>query len=594
MVIKRSQLISVCLLVAASSIALVEYVSYPPVGLSVSSDQWGDEDDPFNVGEEGWDGGAREEHYEVSQSNSDEGWSSEDAAGGNDGDGMIAEGAGRGSGEVSALQKDGGQKKGSGENGSDGLVATQQRKTSEKESISKWASEDGERRSQHASPSTGPEKRERHSSMGGYDRNRRRDSSLASLEKQMRELIAGGDDEKLRQAAGIGQASVRAKTSLTDGKTTVSIGKGDTLASVLSRLGISKKEAHDASNSLTSVFDLKNLKIGQEIAVVVSKGALKSIELSDGLRYRIISTRSESGRFKAQKVGIPVKKIVRTVSGAMSPRNPVEGLVKNGVQKKIAAEAMRAVNSVTNVHVSKDPINYEFLYNEVYNENGNVVGPPELVYASVLVRGQIFRVYKFQNEGTSEYVDSNGVRLSSLAKSCSMLSRPLSLMKVNSGFGYRVHPTRRSYHMHTGVDLKAPVGTPVYASASGTVSSASYYAGYGKYIKLTHSGGVQTAYGHLSRISVRNGQNVKQGQVIGYSGSTGRTTGAHLHYEVLRNGKFINPLSFVKQNPERLSGIQLVKFNRLKKQVNLQVVGLTPTTTTTKGNLKRTAIKKYS
>jgi murein DD-endopeptidase MepM/ murein hydrolase activator NlpD len=533
LVIKRSQFVSVCLLAVASSIALLEYASYSPVRLPT---QWVDEEAFMDDG--------NEQLNEVPEYDDEEG----------------QEGP------------QGGQREGYEE------------KTNKLHGYA-------------------PIKEEQSEGHGVTEQGSPQDSPLANLEKQMRSLI--GEDEEEAQSGSAGEQTVKAppseitsemktpakKAVKTNGRVTVTIGKGDTLASVLTGLGIDKKEAHEACGTLISIFDLKNLKIGQEITIKSSEGSLESVELNDGFRYKVVAEKDEAGKFKARKIEVPVKKIIKTVSGSVSPQNPVDGLVKNGVKKKIATEAMRAVSSVVNVCATKEPINYEFLYNEVYNNQGHAVGAPELIYASVLVRGQIFRVYKFQNGGVSEYVDSNGVRLSSIMKSRNMLSNPLSTMKVNSGFGYRVHPTRRLYHMHTGVDLKASSGTPVYASANGVVSSASYYAGYGKYIKVSHSGGIQTAYGHLSRIAVRAGQNIRQGQVIGYSGSTGRTTGAHLHYEVLKNGRFINPLSFVKQEPEKLSGPQLAKFNKLKKQVNLQVVGLTPTS---HGSLKKPSIKKFS
>jgi murein DD-endopeptidase MepM/ murein hydrolase activator NlpD len=149
-------------------------------------------------------------------------------------------------------------------------------------------------------------------------------------------------------------------------------------------------------------------------------------------------------------------------------------------------------------------------------------------------------------------------------------------MKVTSPFGIRHTPNGRT-RRHIGIDLSACIGTPIRATASGVVTKASYYSGYGLYVNIKHSGGINTAYGHLKRIVVRNGQHVAQGQIIGYSGISGNSRGAHLHYEVWKNGSPINPMSFVRQEPQKLTGNRLYRFNQFKKEVSLQIVGLTRT-----------------
>lgn len=376
-------------------------------------------------------------------------------------------------------------------------------------------------------------------------------------------------------------------------KTTLTINQGDTIVSALTRIGFSRTEIHIASKELAKVFNIRNLKAGQEITVEGHRengnAVLDSFEIKPDPRYRIVVSRIPSGKFKAEKIEVPIKKVVKTVSGTMSARNPVETIVSCGVKKSIAKEAVRILSQLVNLNLSKEPINFEFLYRDFYDNEGNAVINPELLYASALVRGKIFRVYKFQDKGRSEYIDSNGVTLNSMVKSRSMLAKPLHNMKITSGYGIRVHPVHGKWKRHTGIDLKAPVGAPIYAAADGKVLKACYYAGYGKYVRIKHVGAVDTAYGHLSRMAVRPGQRVRQGQIIGYVGVTGVTTGPHLHYEVMKNGKFINPLSVIKQGPQKLIGKKLAKFNQFKKEVNLQVVGLTPSI-----NRKVSKVKKFS
>jgi murein DD-endopeptidase MepM/ murein hydrolase activator NlpD len=124
--------------------------------------------------------------------------------------------------------------------------------------------------------------------------------------------------------------------------------------------------------------------------------------------------------------------------------------------------------------------------------------------------------------------------------------RPVSAGIVTSGFGLRHHPILGGYRVHNGIDLAAPLGTPVVASSDGVVGTADWHGGYGLYIALEHGGGVETRYGHMSRLNVAAGQRVRKGDVIGYVGSTGRSTGPHLHYEVRINGQAVNPVFWGK------------------------------------------------
>lgn len=119
---------------------------------------------------------------------------------------------------------------------------------------------------------------------------------------------------------------------------------------------------------------------------------------------------------------------------------------------------------------------------------------------------------------------------------------PLSFTRLSSGFGMRAHPIEGGQMFHSGVDLAAPAGSPVVATADGTVDVSGWQGGYGMMVEIGHGGGVQTRYAHLSRLAVSAGQQVRQGEVIGYVGSTGRSTGPHLHYEIRVDGAPVNPL----------------------------------------------------
>ena len=122
---------------------------------------------------------------------------------------------------------------------------------------------------------------------------------------------------------------------------------------------------------------------------------------------------------------------------------------------------------------------------------------------------------------------------------------PVEVMKFSSGFGYRNAPTRGASRNHKGIDIPGPVGTPIYATADGVIGRAQWLGGYGKYVEINHGNAVQTRYGHLSAMNVVSGQTVRKGDILGYMGSTGRSTGSHLHYEVRIAGEAINPTAFL-------------------------------------------------
>jgi murein DD-endopeptidase MepM/ murein hydrolase activator NlpD len=123
---------------------------------------------------------------------------------------------------------------------------------------------------------------------------------------------------------------------------------------------------------------------------------------------------------------------------------------------------------------------------------------------------------------------------------------PLDGARLSSGYGMRTHPVLGGRRGHKGIDLAGPTGTPIYATADGVVSRADWFSSYGLYVSLEHGGSLQTRYGHMSRLNVAAGQRVRKGEIIGYVGSTGRSTGPHLHYEVRVNGEAVNPIPYMQ------------------------------------------------
>lgn len=135
---------------------------------------------------------------------------------------------------------------------------------------------------------------------------------------------------------------------------------------------------------------------------------------------------------------------------------------------------------------------------------------------------------------------------------------PVEIMKFSSGYGYRTAPTRGASRNHKGLDIPGPVGTPIFATADGTIGRAEWVGGYGKFVEINHGNAVQTRYGHLSAMNVTPGQRIRKGEILGYMGSTGRSTGSHLHYEVRIAGEAINPIAFLSPLKSDPSGANIL------------------------------------
>ncbi|MCG7393281.1 M23 family metallopeptidase [Microvirga sp. ACRRW] len=198
------------------------------------------------------------------------------------------------------------------------------------------------------------------------------------------------------------------------------------------------------------------------------------------------------------------------------------------------------------------------------DDSGN--GTPEILYASLTVGGEARRVYRFQgDDGAIDYFDETGRSLKKF-----LLRKPISDGVLRSGFGSRFHPILGYSRPHTGIDWSNKVGTPIMAAGNGTIRFADWKSGYGRHIEIQHANGYVTTYSHMTGFakSMAPGARVRQGQVIGYLGSTGLSTGPHLHYEVLINGSFVDPLKIRLPQGRELDGRSLAEFKRQREQVD--------------------------
>lgn len=356
----------------------------------------------------------------------------------------------------------------------------------------------------------------------------------------------------------------------------VQISSGDTMMSMLSKVGVSREEALQAIEAMKRVYDLRELKVGQDISLKYRKDSSKNEITLLALSFKAahdneIALEAEDGAFTAKKYQIALKKVQKRVEGTIDS-SFYSAALKKGVPAVVVREAINAL--AYSVNWQHDPTRgdpFTIVYDVYQDTNGNVVRADNLKYVAFAPGGKsnIRRVYRFQPvKGTAGYYDDNGV---SVVRTLLQTPMDPAKMRITSKFGRRkFHPCGYSTN-HKGVDFGAPIGTPVRAAGDGIVVRAGYWGNYGNIVQVKHNKEFTTAYAHLSRIAVKVGQKVSQNQLIGKVGMTGRTTGAHLHYEVIKNGVQINPQGMKLMPTQKLTAKDLAAFQQVKKQIEKEM-----------------------
>jgi murein DD-endopeptidase MepM/ murein hydrolase activator NlpD len=204
------------------------------------------------------------------------------------------------------------------------------------------------------------------------------------------------------------------------------------------------------------------------------------------------------------------------------------------------------------------------------DETTAAIEKDEVLYASLTVGGETKKYYRFQTPDDSvvDYYDEDGKSAKKF-----LVRKPVASAIMRSGFGGRRHPILGFTKMHTGVDWSTPYGTPIFAGGNGVIERAGWEGGYGKYVRIQHNNGYETAYGHMSAFAkgMEPGKRVRQGQVIGFVGSTGMSTGAHVHYEILVNGRFVDPMRVKLPRGRSLEGTLMARFEAERDRVDQQL-----------------------
>ncbi len=338
--------------------------------------------------------------------------------------------------------------------------------------------------------------------------------------------------------------------------------EGETLSVALLKTGIEYKVAEQIIMNLKGVLDFRKCKPQDTFVISLSKdsGELESFSYSSSPIESYIVERDESGKFVSYKEEYEVEKRVEFVTGKVqgSLYETMERIGEDPQLSVILANEVFAWDIDFYTEVMPDD-EFKIVVEKYYSGNYFVQ------YGKILAA-----MYNGKTTGNKEafyfYADKKGGYYNSkgLANRRAFLKSPLKYGKISSGFGKRFHPVYKKIKMHHGVDYAAPSGTQVWAVADGVVSFAGVMGGYGNLIILKHKGGLETRYGHLSRFGagIRQGISVEQGRLIGYVGSTGVSTGPHLHFEMRQNGNIVNPLKKVAPPSEPLDRKYMAEFQK--------------------------------
>jgi murein DD-endopeptidase MepM/ murein hydrolase activator NlpD len=356
------------------------------------------------------------------------------------------------------------------------------------------------------------------------------------------------------------------------------VGKGETLLGVLTSANLDKQEAQSVVSALKRIYNPRDLKSDQEVTlhyVPVDKGAsgprsVDKLSLRASIEHDIVVSRDDKGKFKAQDIERPLTTTVRYTQGTITSTLSAAGK-KSGVPQSVLSEMIRALSYDVDFQREVHPGDkFEVAYEAVMDQDGSIAKTNGIVYVGLKYgknESQIYR-YKPTDDKRADYFDENGKAVRK-----ALLRTPVDGARITSTFGMRRHPLLGYSKMHEGVDFGAPIGTPILAAGDGVVTQKGWNGGYGHYVEIRHNNEYATGYAHMSRYqkTLRVGARVHQGDVIGYVGSTGLSTGAHLHYEVHRFAKKINPMGVKFMTGRQLASKELQHFKVAKLETDKKV-----------------------
>ena len=357
--------------------------------------------------------------------------------------------------------------------------------------------------------------------------------------------------------------------------------KGDTVTSVLRDQGATPEEAKAIAATLGPRGRDGGLKEGQKLRILMAPSGPGQrlqpyrVVVANDSNIEAVSALSDLGKYVAVDV-----QSMNTVaeatdnsddeddgSGVRLYQSIYETALRNKVPASVIEDMVRIYSYDVDFQRKVQPGDSFDVFYAGEDEGVTSTEKSEVLFASLTVGGETKKYYRFQtpDDAVIDYYDEGGKSAKKF-----LVRKPVSNAIMRSGFGARRHPILGFVKMHTGVDWAAPYGTPIFASGNGVVEKAEREGGYGNYVRLKHANGYETAYGHMSAFAkgMEPGKKVRQGQVIGFVGSTGMSTGAHVHYEILVNGRFVDPMRIKLPRGRSLDGALLTSFEKERDRLD--------------------------
>jgi len=347
--------------------------------------------------------------------------------------------------------------------------------------------------------------------------------------------------------------------------------QGDTIEKILKKYKVNNREIQTVINEYKKFGKSSHLTLGKKIDIIIKK------EIEDDnsiIKFSIPITKSTTVEItKNEENKLVSKKIITKLykKKILSENSIKNNLYSSAIQAKINPETIIEFARIFGFEIDfqrdiRKNDYFKIVYEKYFDETGKFIKSGSILYAHMTVNGREISLYKFGDDDDYGYFDMNG---KSVEKA--LMKTPINGARLSSPFGMRKHPIQGFNKMHTGTDFAAPMGTPIMASGSGTITRAKWCGGGGNCIKIKHNSTYETIYAHMKNFAkgIKVGKKVRQGDIIGYVGSTGMSTGPHLHYEVIVNGKKVNSQTLKLPSGKVLKGEERNKFeiHRIKTDV---------------------------
>ena len=352
------------------------------------------------------------------------------------------------------------------------------------------------------------------------------------------------------------------------------IKKGDTIQKILQQYKIQNNEIQTVIKQYKKYGNPNKLLLGNKIDITIknnfdaSKNSVIKFSVPMTKSTTIEITRDSENKIISKKIITKLYK-KKILSENVINNNLYSSAIESNINPDTIIEFARIFGFEIDFQrdIRKNDY-FKILYEKYFDENGEFIKSGSILYAHMTVNGREISLYKFGNDKEYGYFDSNG---KSVEKA--LMKTPINGARLSSSFGLRKHPILGFNKLHTGTDFAAPMGTPIMASGTGTITRAKWCGGGGNCIKIKHNSTYETVYAHMKSFAkgIKVGKKVRQGEIIGYVGSTGMSTGPHLHYEVIVNGKKVNSQKLKLPSGKILKDNERTEFeiHRIKTDVSI-------------------------